>query len=121
MLRPFPGQILPPKQKLFNDVLSSARKTVEDSFGRLYRKFRIYGTDIDASPNQADLYILATCALHNYIQIEDRSFFYYGSSNEIFIEENFVGPEWSNSIGDNTEARKCRNIVMEYLYSIRNN
>jgi hypothetical protein len=66
MLRPFPGQVLPPKQKLFNDVLSSARKTVEDSFGRLYRKFSLYGTDIDAQPNQADLFILATCVLHRH-------------------------------------------------------
>ncbi|KAL4104448.1 hypothetical protein QTP88_019749 [Uroleucon formosanum] len=51
LLRPYPGP-----------------QVVEDAFGQLTAKFRIYCRRLNALPKNADTIVMTTCILHNYIK-----------------------------------------------------
>ncbi|KAL0868285.1 hypothetical protein ABMA27_007815 [Loxostege sticticalis] len=69
LMRPYPKpQLGDQRKKIFNDRLSRARKVVENAFGILSQKFRIYNRRIQLDPDNADNVIMATCILHNYIK-----------------------------------------------------
>lgn len=70
LLRPYPGPQMyeDQKKKNFNDRLSRARKVVEDAFGQLTAKFRIYCRRLNALPRNADTIVMTTCILHNFIK-----------------------------------------------------
>jgi len=72
LLRPYPGPQVREDQnkKKFNDRLSRARKVVEDAFGQLTAKFRIYCRRLNALPKNADTIVMTTCILHNYIKAD---------------------------------------------------
>lgn len=56
------------KKKNFNDRLSRARKVVEDAFGQLTAKFRIYCRRLNVLPRNADTIVMTTYILHNFIK-----------------------------------------------------
>ena len=69
LMRPYPQpQTNDPLKRNFNDRLSRGRKVVENAFGQLAQKFRIYNRRIQLKPENADKVILTTCILHNFIK-----------------------------------------------------
>ncbi|KAL4089516.1 hypothetical protein QTP88_024537 [Uroleucon formosanum] len=70
LLRPYPSpQIYEDEQKkVFNERLLRARKVVEDAFGQITAKFRIYCRRLKALPQNADKIVMTTCILHNFIK-----------------------------------------------------
>lgn len=67
-LRPYPEKHLDTDDKrIYNYRLSRARRVVENTFGILTQRFRIYNRRIQAKPEYVDFIILATCVLHNFI------------------------------------------------------
>ena len=73
LLRPFPGLGLTEAQSIFNYRLSRARRIIENSFGILAAKFRIYRKPIHSSPDRVVAYVKATIVLHNYLQATESS------------------------------------------------
>lgn len=72
LMRPFPqGQIDDNSKKNFNQRLTLARRYVENTFGILAQKFRIYNRRIQTFPIHVDYIIYATCVLHNFIKKHD--------------------------------------------------
>lgn len=68
MMRPFPrSKHLDVRKKVFNYRLSRARRVVENAFGLLAARWRIYRKPINTSLNTAIKIIQATTALHNNI------------------------------------------------------
>ncbi|XP_071555857.1 putative nuclease HARBI1 isoform X1 [Temnothorax nylanderi] len=68
MMRPYPRRgNLNIKKKVFNYRLSRARKIVENAFGLLVARWRIYRRPIIASISNARKIIKATVVLHNFI------------------------------------------------------
>jgi len=59
------------ENKIFNYRLSRARRTVENAFGILASRFRIFRKAIDLSVEKVELITLTACALHNFIKYED--------------------------------------------------
>ena len=70
LMRPYPRAAraaLPQDQLVFNYKLSRARRIVENTFGILAQRFRIYNKRMQLSDYNADIIIKATCALHNFL------------------------------------------------------
>ncbi|XP_061717511.1 putative nuclease HARBI1 [Cydia pomonella] len=69
LLKPYSGTNLSTKQKIFNYRLSRARRIVENAFGILASRFRIFQKPIPTSDVTTDKIILASCALHNWLRL----------------------------------------------------
>jgi len=63
--------------KIFNYRLSRARRVVENAFGILANRWRVFRTNIQVQPKSVDNIVLAACCLHNMLcqshdfQLED--------------------------------------------------
>ena len=66
LMRPYPGQNLPHKKKVFNYRLSRARMVVENAFGILASRWRILHRRINLHPKNVDTLVVAACILHNF-------------------------------------------------------
>ena len=79
IMKPFSSRQLTVEQRIFNYRLSRARRVVENAFGIMANRFRIFLTTIDLSPEKVKLIVLASCALHNYLMgSADRQYLYPG-------------------------------------------
>lgn len=56
------------EKKIFNYRLSRARRIVENAFGILVSKFRVFEKPISLSPEKVDKLVLSCCALHNWLR-----------------------------------------------------
>ncbi|KAH7959873.1 hypothetical protein HPB49_014531 [Dermacentor silvarum] len=66
-LRPYPGRCLEEDLLLFNYRLSRAR-CVENAFGVLASRFRIFHRPMNLVPENARMVTLAACAPHNFLR-----------------------------------------------------
>uniref|UniRef100_A0A1X7VF87 DDE Tnp4 domain-containing protein n=1 Tax=Amphimedon queenslandica TaxID=400682 RepID=A0A1X7VF87_AMPQE len=71
MLRPFSGKYVPDKKRIFNYRLSRARRIIENTFGIMVTKFRIFFRPIIAKPEKIVRVTQAACALHPYLKISE--------------------------------------------------
>ncbi|XP_011858435.1 PREDICTED: uncharacterized protein LOC105555991, partial [Vollenhovia emeryi] len=72
-MRPYPSKNLTKNQRTFNYRLSRSRNVVENAFGILASRWRIYQKPINTSLETADSIIKATVCLHNLLM--DNSFY----------------------------------------------
>ncbi len=59
VLKPYPLRDLDPYQREFNYRLSRARRVVENAFGILANRFRVFHSAIQLSPEKVELVVLA--------------------------------------------------------------
>ena len=74
ILKPFPGglELIDREKRIFNYRLSRARMVVENAFGILAARWRIFHSPIDSNIETVKSIIKACCCLHNFIITENQ-------------------------------------------------
>ena len=129
LLRPYPGRktmTLPPAEDEFNFRLSRARRIVENAFGILSQRFRIYHRKLQLHPASIVPVVQATVVLHNYLTDpkEDVESIYRHLDVSPHLNRNTTGgrhaglvnlPHIGNHPG--AAAIRVRNIYTEFFMS----
>jgi len=68
LMHPYPGQHNHPSKVIFNYRLSRARRTIENAFGVLASRFRIFRKPIIANSSTVESVVKASVALHNFLR-----------------------------------------------------
>ncbi|XP_018357375.1 PREDICTED: uncharacterized protein LOC108757457 [Trachymyrmex cornetzi] len=68
LLRPYPGTNLSPEKIIFNYRLSSARRTIENTFGVMSARWRIFRRPIIASLSTVNNIVKCCVVLHNWLR-----------------------------------------------------
>ena len=75
MMRPYPGHHLNESKAIYNYRLSRARRVIENAFGILAARWRIFRRPIIAHPDHVILFTQAAIALHNYLRTTESSIY----------------------------------------------
>lgn len=68
IMKPYAQRSLTKENRIFNYRLSRARRIVENAFGILANRFRIFLSPMLLSPENVEKITLASCALHNFLR-----------------------------------------------------
>lgn len=68
IMKPYSLRGLTQKQRIFNYRLSRARRIVENAFGILANRFRVFMTPIALCPENVEKIVMAACSLHNFLR-----------------------------------------------------
>ena len=124
IMRPYPRanrQIkLTREEQIFNYRLSRARRIVENGFGILVQRFRVFNRKLPLMPQNADKVVKACCILHNYLTEEQD---YHTMCNRLnpdqdpFLHEDGAILDLDNLNGYRSAAaaRALRNIFRDYF------
>lgn len=74
IMKPYPGRMLPISKQIYNYRLSRARIIIENTFGLLCSRWRIFYSFINCHPELAECIVQACIVLHNYLQIANEQY-----------------------------------------------
>lgn len=69
LMKPYRRRNLTVKERIFNYRLSRARRVVENAFGILAWRFRVFLSTIDVKVVTVDKIVCAACVLHNWLRM----------------------------------------------------
>jgi hypothetical protein len=75
LIKPYPGSPLSIEQRVFNYRLSRCRRTIENAFGILAARWRVYRRPMKCGIDLATNVVKATRTLHNYLIMTDNAFY----------------------------------------------
>lgn len=97
LLKPYPLRNLTAQQKIFNYRLSRARRVVENAFGIMASRFRIFHTAMNVAVEKVDIIVECCCMLHNFLRCTTVS---YMPSSAVDMEDitsgTIVPGDWRN-------------------------
>jgi hypothetical protein len=73
LMKPYPGNGLTHEQRVYNYRLSRSRRTIENAFGVLSARWRIFRRPIRANVHTVEQIIKATIGLHNYLLLTENA------------------------------------------------
>ena len=123
IMKPYSQRQLTREKRIFNYRLSRARRIVENAFGILANRFRIFLSSINLTADTAEKVILASCVLHNYLRTKAASQYTPPGFLDTELQCGTVNVgEWrdNNSLnpigqqGTNTYPRDAKKIRDEY-------
>ena len=97
LIRPYPGLNMSEEQRVYNYRHSRCRRVIENAFGILVARWRIFLTPIRASVDNVEKYVLACLALHNYLR---------QTNNASYTPSGFIDSESSDGTIHLGEWRK---------------
>lgn len=138
LLKPYPQRKLDAKKEIFNYRLSRARRIIENTFGIMSNRWRIFRRPLIALPKNAVRITKAACVLHNFLQRADnnnggtaRHYCPSGYTDTYDNDGNVILGQWRNdaSGGDlvslsgtsgnrsSRDAARVRDILADYFVS----
>lgn len=69
LMKPFSKRNLTQVEGIFNYRLSQGRRVVENAFGIMAARFKLYRKDIEVNLDTVDVIVQCTCTLHNWLRI----------------------------------------------------
>lgn len=133
MMKPYTGNHLSATERIFNYRLSRGRRCIENTFGVLSARFRVFRSPIALDAAKTRKITLATCALHNFLLTKNRSAYAPNNyvdhySNDGSLIEGFWRREMPNgtcySLAHSTNrhiperATEVRNEFANYFMSV---
>ena len=111
LMRPYPGTALAndEEMKIFNYRQSRARRVIENAFGILSARWRIFHKPIIATVKNVENYTLCCLALHNYLRQTD---------NAMYTPQGFVDSESKNGNIKEGEWRSIKQNQSGALHNI---
>ena len=110
LMRPFPGRYLPESEAIFNYRLSRAIRIIENSFGILNARWRIFRPPIVATPEHV-LFTKAAIALHNYLCTKESTV--YCPPGFVDAKDgngNLIEGKWRNQTSGDTSMRRIGQV-----------
>ena len=105
LIKPYPGKSLDESQRMFNYRLSRATRTIENAFGILAAKWRIFRRPIKAKVDLVQRITQATVCLHIYLRITENASYistgFFDSENKC---SNIVPGDWRNITSEDEGA-----------------
>lgn len=80
------------EKRIFNYRLSRTRRVVENTFGILANRFRVFMTPIHLNPEKVETITMACCALHNFLRSNTEVYMPPGSVDEEDPTSHLVQP-----------------------------
>ena len=91
LMRPFPQRTLTLERKVFNFRLSRARRVVENAFGILTNRFRLFLTAIHLAEYKLNTIVFACCILHNFLRRQSQLYLPSMGSEAGLPSDTFLG------------------------------
>ena len=105
LLRGYPDKNLSEENRIYNYTHSRARRTIENTFGILSARWRIFSTSIRSTVAHAEEYVLATIALHNYLrQTSNASYTPAGFIDSESSDGSLIPEHWRNEVVQSNES-----------------
>lgn len=119
LMRPFPGRGCSQNQQIYNYRLSRARRIVENAFGILAARWRVFHTKLAVGPELATSIVKSSCVLHNFLQGQSTPGQVTRLLNEI-ANEHIDGLLNTAATGNRggLNAMAIRDIFVEYFANV---
>lgn len=118
-MKPYCQKTLNTRRRIFNYHLSRARRIVENVFGILANRFRIFHHSIHLTLDRVDLVVLTCCMLHNFLRKTCTSYNVeqIESEDETATGGSIYMPSLQQSTNRNstTSAKLVREMFAEYF------
>ena len=122
--KPFPQRSLDPPSRNFNYRLSRARRIVENAFGMLAQRFRVFLTTINVKPKTVEKLVMVGCILHNMLRNKMPHIYQLPEIDEDAPSTWFLDPldglEPRRQQEGTAPGRDVRNYLKEYYYRPEN-
>ena len=128
LMKPYPSRSLTHKERIYNYRLSRARRTVENAFGILANRFRVFHTAICLQPDNVESVIIAASVSHNMLR--NRKLMNANVGDSVNVQTNEIvdgiwradpplGQDLPGGVGKGStqHAVKQRNLLREYFNS----
>lgn len=110
LMKPFSGHRLTKEQRIFNYRLSRARNVVENFFGMLTNRFRIFLHPIGLNPATVEKVIKVVCIIHNYL-LDQPGYLLHNAVDRWDRNNVFYPGSWRDGVvPDNDEADEVRPV-----------
>uniref|UniRef100_A0A0K8VY55 DDE Tnp4 domain-containing protein n=1 Tax=Bactrocera latifrons TaxID=174628 RepID=A0A0K8VY55_BACLA len=106
LMRPFPGMELSKRRQIFNYRLSRGHQVIENTLGIIAARWHIFKKPITAKSTECKKFVLAVCALHNFIMSNDTDHIYCPEKYADWEDENHIikKGDWRKDIEDRNPA-----------------
>lgn len=116
---PFSQKVLTKERRVYNYRFCRTRRVVENAFGILAARFRIFHTAINLKPENIDNVVLCCCVLHNFLRRNCSSTYIKESdlSDEDQSDENssYLDLQVGRARNAKEQAKIVRNMFVDYF------